>query len=147
MTPAPDRSEAGETLLELLIAVTIMGIALVAIVGGLVTTILISDVHRKQAVAGAFARDYGAAIQNVVAAGGYQPCNAPTYAGAVLGTPGYTKSITGSWYWNGSSWQATCGTDTGLQKVRVQVRSTDGRAVESVDVVLRKPCRISDPSC
>ena len=150
MTPAPDRSEAGETLLELVMAVTIMGIALVAIVGGLVTSILVSDTHRKQAAAGAFARDYGAAIQNAVATGGYKPCDATGYAStAVTGfdTTGYTKSIKSVAYWNGSGWQGSCGTDRGLQKVTVLVRSNDSRASEQLDVVLRKPCRISDPAC
>jgi type II secretory pathway pseudopilin PulG len=152
MTPAPDRAEAGETLLELVIAIAILGIALVAIVGGFVTSILISDTHRKQAAAGAFARDYGEAIQGVVAASptGYQPCNATGYAStAVTGfdSAAYTKSIVAAQYWNGSKWLTTCGTDTGLQKVTLRVASTDGRAVQTLDVVLRKPCRISDASC
>jgi hypothetical protein len=52
--PANDR---GETLLEVLIAVVIIGVAIVAIIGGLVTSVLMSDVHRKQATAGSAVRD------------------------------------------------------------------------------------------
>jgi type II secretory pathway pseudopilin PulG len=149
--------DRGESLLEVLIAVSIMGIAMVAIVGSLVTGILVSDVHRKQATAGAAVRDYGEAIENAVAenpvaGGGYVPCaTAASYAspaGFVV-PAGYSKSVVaGSMrYWNGSGWQTGCTTDIGLQQLTLQVASTDGRASERIVVVLRRPCRLSDPLC
>ena len=144
--------DRGESLLEVLIAVTIMGIALVAIVGGLVTSILMSDIHRKQATAGAAVRDYGEAIENAIAGGGYVACAPAASYGAPPGfavPAGYSKSVVaGSMrYWDGSGWQTGCAADTGLQQLTVQVASDDGRATERVAVVIRKPCRISDPSC
>ena len=42
-------SERGETLLELVIASALLGLVVVAIVGGLATTVLGSHVHREQA--------------------------------------------------------------------------------------------------
>ena len=45
--------ERGESLLELMISVTILGVAVVAVVAGLGTAVLVSDAHRKQATAGA----------------------------------------------------------------------------------------------
>jgi len=48
--------ERGETLLELVVAVTIMGLAVAAIVGGMATSIMMSDIHRQEARAGAAAR-------------------------------------------------------------------------------------------
>jgi hypothetical protein len=145
--------DRGESLLEVLVAVSIMGIAMVAIVGSLVTGILVSDVHRKQATAGAAVRDYGEAVENEVAVGGgYVPCaTAASYAspaGFVL-PAGYSKSVVaGSMrYWNGSAWQTGCTTDIGLQQLTLQVASDDGRASERVVVVLRRPCRLSDPLC
>ena len=45
--------DRGETLLELLIAVVIMGVAVVAVVAALVNSVQLSDVHRKQATAAA----------------------------------------------------------------------------------------------
>ncbi|MEV4314363.1 type II secretion system protein [Actinocrispum sp. NPDC049592] len=143
--------ESGETLLELVIAVVIMGIALVAIIGGLTTSVLVSDVHRKQSTAGAYARDYSEAIERAVASGGYVACaSAASYSSPAGFTvpAGFSKSVVaGSLrYWN-SGWQTSCGTDTGVQQLTVRVASDDGRAAESVVVVLRKPCRLSDSLC
>jgi len=42
-------SEAGETLIEVLIASALMGIVVVAILGGLATSLLTSSIHREQA--------------------------------------------------------------------------------------------------
>lgn len=148
-TVAGDR---GETLLELLVAVTIMAIALVAIVGGLAASIMVSDIHRKQATAGAYARDFGEAIESIVAGGGYTPCATTASYGAPPGfsvPAGFAKAVVpGSLrYWTGTTWGAACGTDRGLQQLTVQVASTDGRASERVVVVLRKPCRVTDALC
>jgi type II secretory pathway pseudopilin PulG len=147
----PVQRDRGETLLELLIAVAIMGIALVAVIGGIGTSILMSDIHHKQAAAGAAVRDYAEAVQNKVALGGYVACaSAATYGSpAGFSVPaGYTKSVVaGSMrYWDGSAWQTTC-PDKGLQRLTVQVASDDGRASEQVVVVVSKPCRLSDPLC
>ncbi|HEY3261097.1 MAG TPA: type II secretion system protein [Pseudonocardiaceae bacterium] len=144
--------DRGESLLEVLIAVAIMGTALVAIVGSLVTAILVSDIHRRQATAGTAVRDYGEAIENAVAGGGYVGCaTAASYAspGAFAAPAGYTKSVVaGSLrYWSGGAWQTSCTTDSGLQQLTIQVASDDGRATERLALVLRKPCRLSDSPC
>jgi type II secretory pathway pseudopilin PulG len=144
--------DRGDTLLELVIAVAIMGVAMVAVLGAVVTAVVMSDTHRKQATAGAYARDYAEAIQTTVAGGGYVACAGPsayaTPAGFSVPT-GYTASIvSGSIaYWNGTAWQATCTTDSGLQRLTTQVRSDDDRAVEHLVVVLRKPCRVDQTLC
>jgi type II secretory pathway pseudopilin PulG len=62
--------DRGETLIELIVALAIMGITVVAIVSGIATGIVMSDIHRKQATAGAVVRQYAEAIENDVAAGG-----------------------------------------------------------------------------
>jgi prepilin-type N-terminal cleavage/methylation domain-containing protein len=152
--PASARAagDRGETLIEVLIAVAIMSVAVVAVVGALVTCVLVTDIHRKQAVAGGTARGYAEAIENAVAAGGYVPCaGAASYASpAGFATPaGYTKSVVaGSLrYFSGGAWQTSCTVDTGLQRLTVQVASNDGRASERLAVVLRRPCRITDAPC
>jgi hypothetical protein len=149
-------SDRGETLIELLTTVILMGIAVVAIVGGIGTSILMSDIHRKQATAGTNVRNYAEAIQSMLPSGGYVACaTTGAYASpSGFSVPsGYTKSVVaGSMkYWNGSSWQTTCATDQGLQQLTVQVASVDGRASERVVVILRKPCQPpvdpTDPIC
>jgi type II secretory pathway pseudopilin PulG len=154
--------ERGETLLELLLAVAIMGIAVVAIMAGLTTSVLMSDIHRKQATAGTAVRDYAEAIQTSLsssgcisatpAAGCYKPCAAAPWYEAPAGfnvPAGYMKSVvSGSLrYWNGTGWQTSCSTDKGVQQLIIQVASNDGRATERVIVVVRKPCRMEDSLC
>jgi type II secretory pathway pseudopilin PulG len=143
--------ERGESLLELLIAVAIMGIAVVAIMAGLTTSVLMSDIHRKQATAGTAVRDYAEALQTYVAADHYAECATPLSYGLPSFTvpPGFGKTVvSGSIrYWDGASWQSTCAADKGLQKLTLQVASTDGRASERVDVVLRKSCGLETSAC
>jgi prepilin-type N-terminal cleavage/methylation domain-containing protein len=140
--------DRGETLLELLIAVVIMGVAVVAVAGALVNSVQLSDVHRKQATAAAAVRDYGEAITNAVAGGGYVACAGPgSYATGFAVPSGYAKSVVSVRYWNGSAWQAGCTTDTGLQQLTIKVSSADDRAGEQLVVVVRKPCGLSDAPC
>jgi prepilin-type N-terminal cleavage/methylation domain-containing protein len=144
--------ERGETLVELLLAVAIMGIAAVALMAGLTTSVLVSDSHRKQATAGTAVRDYAEALQTYVANGNYvDNCASPSgYALGSFAVPaGYQHSVVaGSMkYWNGTAWQASCGSDKGLQQLTIQVTSGDSRATERMVVVLRKPCRLGDNPC
>lgn len=141
------RGDSGETLLELIIAVVILGIAGVAIVGGFATVILVSDYHRKEATAGTAAHDYAEAIETAVASGGYKSSCTPGYA--YTPPAGFTAQISAVRFWTGSAFQSTCdaSADQGLQQVTVQVSSTDKRATEQLVIVVRKPCGTGDPSC
>jgi type II secretory pathway pseudopilin PulG len=142
VTSLPD--DRGETLVELLITIVIMGITVVAIVGALMTSIQMSDVHRKQATAGADARSYAEKVDNYVAGSGYTPCAGPSaYSPSTVGfsaSSGFTASIASVKYWSGTTWAPSCGSDSGLQQVTVQVASADARATETSVVVVRKPC-------
>jgi type II secretory pathway pseudopilin PulG len=100
-------NEQGESLLELLIAVAIMGIAVVSVIAGLATSIIASDLHRKQSTAGATVRDFGEAIENYVVNTAYTSCaTTSTYSPATIGyspPSGYIASITAVTYWSGTS--------------------------------------------
>lgn len=151
------RADRGETLLELVIALAILTVAVVAVVGGLSAGVFMADVHRKQATAGATVRDYAEAIESTVASGGYIACAGPaSYATPAGFAPpaGYTASVVPASvrYWTGTAWQGSASTclssgDRGLQRLTLQAASTDGRAAEQLDVVLRKPCRLADAIC
>jgi len=133
--------DTGETLLELIIAVAILGIVVVAIVGGIATTILMSDLHRKQATAGAYLRNYAETLQS-----SYASCTSgpPDYA-ALLTAPvsGFNPPTATVKYWDATSSSfssSSCPpTDPGLQQITLTLAAVDSRATESLVVVVRQP--------
>src|SRR5690349_17582143 len=99
-------ADRGETLLELGVALAILGMAVVAVVGGMSAAVMLSDVHRKQATAGVAVRDYAEAMQTAVANGHYTACAAPAAGFVPFTAPtGYTKSVADIRFWNGTAWQ------------------------------------------
>ena len=132
--------DQGETLIELVIAVMILGIAAVAITVGLTLSVKVSDIHRKETTAAATVRNYAEFLENAVAGGGYVP-GTGAYP-AFTAPTGYTASVVGTKNcWNGSAFQSCASVaDNGLQQLKLQVASNDGRATEQLVVVLRKPC-------
>lgn len=143
--PLLRRTEAGTTLIEVLMAVAILGIAVVGIVGAMGTSIIGTDHHRKQAQAHTVLLSAVDAVKSQ-SANPYLPCaTTGTYApSAGVALPGdwtaATISVQGVKYWNGSGFAATCPpSDKKLQLIQVQVTSPDGRATETVAVVKRNP--------
>jgi len=141
--------DRGDSLLEVLVAVVIIGVAVVGIMSGLLTSVSISDTHRKQASAGAYARNYAEALGTFVAGGGYKTCGQPSdYTPATVGFTAYDSArfqatVSTVRYWISNAWTSsgcTASTDSGLQQLTVSVASTDLRATESLVVVIRKPC-------
>ena len=59
-----DRSDRGETLLELIISIAILGVASTSIFGLAQMAIGASDIHRKQSVAGRILDDFAEYFQN-----------------------------------------------------------------------------------
>lgn len=147
------RDERGETLVEVLVAIVILGIAGVAIFTGFALSVKSSDLSKKQATSGSYVKSAAEAIQNYVnvtapsASAGYRSC-APAgyYTGKVsLALPtGYSLTQDLAQAWNGSTW-VTCTTalDVGVQRIRLTVnRPTDAivKGDEFLYLVLRKPC-------
>lgn len=137
--------DRGETLVELVVAVAILGIGAVAILGGVMLSAKTSTVHRNEATGGAYVRSFAEAIQNYVDANGYPACGsaASVYGGvAVPDLPGgYTKAVTSVESWNGAAW-GSC-TATGIQRIGLRIRTTGDavhRADETLTVILRRPC-------
>lgn len=154
------RREAGETLVELVLTVTIMSIAVVSVAGALATGVRMSDLHRKYATAGAAVRALAEALYaSVTGSGGYlddicdgDPVGAYQSELASIYTPpaNFQASVTQVRFWHPDgatgSFESGC-PDVGVQLLTVQVASVDGRVAETLDVVLRKPCRTEDPLC
>ena len=129
------RGQEGTTLVEVLVAVAILGIAFVAVLGGMATSIMSSDIHRKQADSMAVLTRYA----EVVKAAGYTAC-ASTYSPPFSPPSGYQPSVTGVRYWDGTAFQASCGPDKGLQRVSLKLEvSPSSGPPETLDVIKRAP--------
>ena len=148
------RSEdRGATLVETLVAVVILGIAAVAILAGLQLSVAASDIHRKQTNSGAAVRGYAEAIEKYLnTTGNYVRCaGADVYRPAVVG---YTvpagliaQQAAAEPLAGDGSVSAGCPSgDKGVQRLRLSLRSTDGRATETLTVVVRRACD-SGSSC
>lgn len=138
--------DRGDTLIELLVAVVVMGIAVVAVTGGIAVSIRMSDVHRKQAQAGAYIRDFAEAVENAVQASpsGYVACAAAGAYDSYYTVPSAAFTIpapTPVRYWNGTGFDTTCGTDSGVQQLSLRIDSADQLVSETLVIVIRKPCR------
>ena len=143
--PGPLRSnrDSGVTLVELMVAIAILGVAVVAIVGGMATAITTSDAHRKSVTAGIVAQNYA---EQLKAAAYNASCSTPLaskYPPAPA-TTGYNTTLTSIEYWNaGTTAPATfadsCVTDPGIQRLTIKVDATDGRASQTVVVTKRNP--------
>src|SRR5690348_15563467 len=85
------RSDRGESLVEVLVALSILGVAAVAILAGLQLSVKTSDIHRKETTGGAYARSYAEAIERYVASAAdhYVTCApANAYSPATVGFAG-----------------------------------------------------------
>jgi Tfp pilus assembly protein PilV len=140
--------ERGDTLIELLTTVMIMGIAVTVILGAVAATLRFTDMHRKQAVAGAEIRKFAEAIETSVAAttSGYKACaNILDYQPLYTAPTGYKGKVLTVTFWDAAAtppkFVSGCTTDPGVQRVSLHVWSEDNRADETLDVIIRKPCR------
>jgi Tfp pilus assembly protein PilV len=139
------RSDQGETLLELLISIVILGVCVVAIGSSITLSILISDVHRKQSLASEFLHNNAETIQ----ASAYQPCTGTVNYATGLPVPPnggpWTVTQKKVQFWNGTSFTSTCPTvlgapkDMGLEQVTLRLQSSDQTVDETLDVIVRNP--------
>jgi type II secretory pathway pseudopilin PulG len=150
MTTTPVLRDAGESLIELLVTVVILGIASAGIAGALFATGQASTMHRQMALAQnalrAWAEQLGAGI--------YTDCaGTDSFADPDPALPTeLTAAVSTVRYWSGTAFVSTCGTDTGIQRITLTVTAPNGLApavVRSMVVVLRKPCDspVFEPIC
>jgi prepilin-type N-terminal cleavage/methylation domain-containing protein len=140
--------DRGDTLIELLVAMVVMGIAVVAVTGGVAVSIRMSDIHRKQAQAGALIRDFAEAVENAVqlSPSAYVACAAAGAYDSYYTLPGSAFTVaapTPVRYWDSatSTFTNTCTTDSGVQQLSLRINSADNSVSETLVIVIRKPCR------
>jgi Tfp pilus assembly protein PilV len=149
-TPRADRApraDAGESLVELLVSISILGVAVVAILGAIGMSASASALHRNQSQAQNLARNWAEAVTEGARADGFWATCGPTVAAAPALPIGYSAASTIQ-YWNPTTkkFDGACATDLGLRQVHlaVSVPGTVGPAfAETLDVVVRKPCEAS----
>jgi type II secretory pathway pseudopilin PulG len=129
----------GETLIEILISIAILGIVVVGLGAAIAFAVRASGIHRGQAQASQYLHNYAETLQSE-----YKPCAANPSAAyvadlAALGTPtGFSAPTVDVAAWNGTSFNAGCsGPDLGLQRVTLTLTSTAGQGDESLVVVIR----------
>jgi type II secretory pathway pseudopilin PulG len=122
--------EAGETLIEVVISIAIMGIAFVALLGGMLTAVSLSGLHREQADA---QLQLVSAIEQVKAAPYNGGCPASPYT-----ISGVNISIE---YWNGVEFGSTCFDNLvpyyRTQRITFVLTTPDGR-VNRTETILKR---------
>jgi type II secretory pathway pseudopilin PulG len=135
---ARGRGERGETLVELLVTVVIMGSAIVALVAGVATAVASSDTHRQDSTAEGVLRSYAERVQGA----SYADCATAYTTGYTVPAGGWTATITSILYLQSdSSYGAACSPDLGAQQITLHVVSphTKNGADETLVIVKRKP--------
>ena len=135
------RGERGETLVELLITIMIIGTAVVAILAGIAVASNSSDEHKKQVGVVVVLRDYAEAVMNAPYQGCNYPINDSSYTPSGYAPPApYNASITAVASYDGASSAPaafnTCpATDTGAVRITIEAHSTDNRASRTLQIV------------
>ena len=138
------RGERGDTLIEVLITISIMGIAFTGLLAGLATAIRLSGIHRGQANAAVVLVSAADSVKNQsyvacpsVTTSSYNPTSGVTLPS---GWSSSNVTILSVKPWNGSAFQASCpATDQGLQLITSKATSPDSSSSEQVDLVKRVP--------
>lgn len=142
------RAEAGETLVEVLMTITIIGIAFVAVFGAIFTALRVSDYHRKTTTADVVLRNFAEVIKQPTGDYVYEPC---TVAGGSVSYPtysptaphaDYSASVTEIRYLTGytgqtPTWSDTCpAADLGMQELTLEAKSPADPAVQGDEKVV-----------
>ena len=131
--------QRGETLVEILVTIAVVGITLTGILGGIALAVSSSGDQQGRATAETVLRDEAEALANASVA--YVPCaTTSSYQPSYTPPTGWSASVTTVRYWDGKTpagWVASCpAPDAGLQ--RLTLAATDGKVTETVDVVKRE---------
>ena len=144
-------TDAGETLVEILLSIMILGIAVAALMFGMGAAATTSGYHDRQAQQAETVRNYVAALQAMT----YVDCAtqyAPSTAGFVPAGDSVTAAqvvgyASGAQYPYPAAAPATCTPspprDEGAQQLRFTISQGDARVrSDEIYVIKRKPCTV-----
>lgn len=143
----PATGDDGYTLVEVLVAVVILGVAFTSLLGAFGMSIIGSDIHKQQSQVEAV---IDGAAENVKAAT-HVVCASPAsylsaaQSAATANPPAWplsTVAITGVKYWDGAGFGTTCYDDAAhnnlsLQLITLVVTNPGTRAAQTISVVRR----------
>ncbi len=139
MTPpsGPARDDRGDTLIEVLIALSIMGVLVAAVITGFLSAAQNQRLTRSLSRAETLTRTYAAGLQ--ADATTYASCS-PAYLPTT--TDGYTVKVSDIAYWvkdsSPAAFAASCGAEgANVQRLTVSVTDSTGAEVMRTEVVLR----------
>ncbi|MEY2420213.1 MAG: hypothetical protein QOI95_280 [Acidimicrobiaceae bacterium] len=151
MTPEPSDGafgDAGFSLIEVLVAIVILGISIVTLVSALAASIAGSDRHNQQAKVESVV---DSAVEKVKDPVGVVHVNCATTSQATYVTAAQSAALALSWpassvqitdvkYWDGSAFGATCYDDAAhgnlaLQQITITVTSPGSRADQTLAFV------------
>ncbi len=133
--------ERGDTLVEVMMTVAIVGIAFTGILTGLATAINLSAMDRGDANV----RTVLVSASESVKSQTYVPCpdannNSYNPTSGVTLPSGWSSSnvvVTQLYGWNGTSFTTCPATDQKLQLIAVRATSPDGRSTDSIEIIKR----------
>ena len=136
--------EGGESLVELLMAVAILGVMIVAIIEVLFTMVGSSTLLGEQVRGQNALSVWGEAVTNSAYTACATPANVLAAAPAIVPS-GFTPQVSSVTYWNGSSFGSACtpATDQGLQLITLSATAPAGplpTTPQTLTVIKRKPC-------
>jgi prepilin-type N-terminal cleavage/methylation domain-containing protein len=134
----PSRSERGDTLIEVVISVAILGIITAGLLAGMTTTTLSSTIARDQANAETVLTGVGEALRDPTTF--HYGCNAVYKLNATPPMPaGWSAkndvviTVDGQWDPVAATFDTTC--TTALQKITIAVHSPDGHVNWTRDIL------------
>lgn len=147
------RDDRGDTLIEVLLSLVILGLAALSMIVAFGTSLTASGQHRNLTTAETYAKTVANHVaSNVQAVTSNFLCTSPPTAAIYTGLTsavalptGYSAAVTGLSYWNAatSSWGATCVANA-PQLISLSVTSPSG-AVNTVSVVVDNPAAPTIP--
>jgi Tfp pilus assembly protein PilV len=147
MTGPRGSVQAGETLVELLISIMIIGISVTAILGGVRIAVAASTLDQRQIHAQALLRSWGEyAVGQTTDANYTTSCaTSLTYPATLQALPaGFTAAQTKLEFWNGTSFAGgACSTDPGVRRIELTMSVAPALYpgfTSTYDVVVRRPC-------
>jgi Tfp pilus assembly protein PilV len=148
----PKRMDGGESLIELLVAIVVIGIGVTALLGAWEIAVGSSSLTANQSKAQAALRSWAESISAVSETGAYAyiPCASPaSIPGASALPAGFTGVVSEVRYWTASGWSSSCASpDLGAERISLTVTTPSGLypgISQTLTVVRRRPCTAAAP--